>query len=85
VSFPDAIARSNSLTEHSERSSIGAIENEFGRRNNRNGFFISLNDGVAVDHNLETDSLDSIPYELDSSFNSHSARGCGKYLNCSIL
>ena len=74
------IPRSNSLSEHSEESSIGARENEFRTRNQRHGHFVAIRDAVSADHNLETHSLNSIPCELDSSFNNHSVRGCGKYL-----
>ena len=80
-----AIPRSNSFTEHSEESSIGAMENEPRICNQRNGHFTAIRDTAAAGCNLETHSLNSMPYELDSSLNSHSVRGCGKYINCSIL
>ena len=64
--FYPGLIRSSSLTEHSEGSSHGGMENEFGTCSQINGRFMGTR-AVTRDHNLDTNSLNSMPNELEIS------------------
>lgn len=81
--FPSSFPRSNSLTAPNRH--IGAIGNEFETSDSRNDQYNTSYCEEDADHTLDTQSLNSIPCELENSFNSHRAKGCGKHLNCLIL